>query len=145
MKACWWDAPLGLPDIVVSNPQDSCLRYNSISYNKNFLEPSVQSAASSVESPSSRVQHPESRIQIPAPRVQYSESSVQSPLTSHYYAYILTQNVTDNSIEKEFLKTRKQRINKFSNLHDKYSLCSYCKTSLIKPVILNLTQNIIHY
>ena len=52
--------------------------------------------------------------------------------------YILIQNVTDNSREKEFLKKKKQLIDKYNSLLNKYSQHSNYKTSLIKPAILNL-------
>ena len=61
--------------------------------------------------------------------------------------YILIQNVTDNSREKEFLKKKKQLIKKYNSLLDKYSEHSNYKTSLIKPAIFNLTKEEIlkHY
>ena len=61
--------------------------------------------------------------------------------------YILIQNVTDNSREKEFLKKKKQLIVKYNSLLNKYSQHSNYKTSLIKPAILNLTNEEIpkHY
>ena len=61
--------------------------------------------------------------------------------------YILIQNVTDNSREKEFLKKKKQLIDKYNSLLNKYSQRSNYKTSLIKTVILNLTNEEIpkHY
>ena len=54
--------------------------------------------------------------------------------------YILIQNVTDDTREKEFLKKKKQLIEKYNSLLDKYSRHSNYKTSLIKPAILNLTK-----
>ena len=61
--------------------------------------------------------------------------------------YILIQNVTDNSREKEFLKKKKQLICKYNSLLNKYSQHSNYKTGLIKPAILNLTNEEIpkHY
>ena len=61
--------------------------------------------------------------------------------------YILIQNVTDDTREKEFLKKKKQLIEKYNSLLDKYSRHSNYKTSLIKPAILNLTKEEIpkHY
>ena len=61
--------------------------------------------------------------------------------------YILIQNVADNSREKEFLKKKKQLIDKYNSLLDKHSQHSNYKTSLIKPAILNLTEEKIlkHY
>ena len=61
--------------------------------------------------------------------------------------YILVQNVTKNSREKEFLKKNKQLIDKCNSLVDKYSQHSNNKTSFIKTVILNLTNEEIlkHY
>ena len=61
--------------------------------------------------------------------------------------YILIQNVTDSSREKQFLKKKKQLIDKYNSLPNKYSQHSNYKTSLIKPVILNLTNEEIpqHY
>ena len=61
--------------------------------------------------------------------------------------YILIQNVTDNSREKEFLKKKKQLIVKYNSLLNKYAQHSNYKTSLIKPAILNLTNEEIpkHY
>ena len=54
--------------------------------------------------------------------------------------YILIQNVTDNSREKKFFKKKKQIIDKYNSLLDKYSQHSNYKTSLIKQAILNLTN-----
>ena len=54
--------------------------------------------------------------------------------------YSLIQNVAGNSGEKEFLKKKKQLINKYNSLLDKYSQHSNYKTSLIKTAILNLTN-----
>ena len=61
--------------------------------------------------------------------------------------YILIQNVTDDTREKEFLKKKKQLIEKYNSLLDKYSRHSNYKTSLIKPAILNLSKEEIpkHY
>ena len=61
--------------------------------------------------------------------------------------YILIENVTDDSREKEFLKKKKQLIEKFNSLLDKHSRHNNYKTSLIKPTILNLTKEEIpkHY
>ena len=61
--------------------------------------------------------------------------------------YILIQNATDDSREKEFLKKNKQLIEKYNSLLAKYSRHSNYKTSLIKPAILNLTKEEIpkHY
>ena len=55
--------------------------------------------------------------------------------------------MTDNSREKEFLKKKKQLIDKYNSLLDNYSQRSKYKTSLIKPAILNLTSEEIwkHY
>ena len=60
--------------------------------------------------------------------------------------YILIQNVTDDSREKEFLK-RKQLIEKYNSLLDKYCRHSNYKTILIKPAIFNFTKQEIpkHY
>ena len=57
--------------------------------------------------------------------------------------YILIQNVTDNSREKEFLKKKKQLVDKYNSLLDKHSQHRNYKTSLIKPAILNLTEKVI--
>ena len=54
--------------------------------------------------------------------------------------YILTQNVTDNSREKEFLKKKKQLTEKYNSLLHKYCRHSNYKTNLIKPAILNRTK-----
>ena len=54
--------------------------------------------------------------------------------------YILIQNVTEESWEKEFLKGKRQLIKKYNSLLDKFSLHVNHKTSLIKPAILNLTK-----
>ena len=61
--------------------------------------------------------------------------------------YIIIQNVTDNSTEKEFLKKKKQLIDKDNSLLNKYSQHSNYETSLIKAGILNLTNEEIpkHY
>ena len=61
--------------------------------------------------------------------------------------YILIQNVTDDSREKEFLQKKKQLIEKYNSLLDKYSQHSNYKTSLTKPAILNFTKEEIprHY
>ena len=65
---------------------------------------------------------------------------------SNYFSsdehYILVQNVTDNSTEKEFVKKKKQLIDKYN-----YSQDSNYKARLIKPAILNLTKEEIpkHY
>ena len=61
--------------------------------------------------------------------------------------YILTQNVTDNSREKEFLKKKKQLTEKYNSLLHKYCRHSNYKTNLIKPAILNRTTEEIrqHY
>ena len=42
--------------------------------------------------------------------------------------------------KKEILKEKKQLIDKYESLLDKYSKRSYCKISLIKAAILNLTS-----
>ena len=57
--------------------------------------------------------------------------------------YILIQNVTDDTREKEFLKKKEQLIEKCNSLLDKYSQHSNYKTNLIKPAILNLTKEVI--
>ena len=57
--------------------------------------------------------------------------------------YILIQNVIDHSREKEFLKKKKQLIDKYNSLLDKHSQHRNYKTSLIKPAILNLTEKVI--
>ena len=54
--------------------------------------------------------------------------------------YILIQNVTDHSKDKEFLKKKKQLIDKCNSFLDKYSQHSNYKTNLIKSAILNLTN-----
>ena len=54
--------------------------------------------------------------------------------------YIFIQNVTDNSREKESSKKKKQLIDKYNSLLNKYSQHSYYKTSLIKPATLNLPK-----
>ena len=61
--------------------------------------------------------------------------------------YILIQNATDGSREKEFLKKNKQLIEKYNSLLDKHSRHRNYKTSLIKPAILNLSKEEIpkHY
>ena len=61
--------------------------------------------------------------------------------------YILIQNATDGSREREFLKKNKQLIEKYNSLLDKYSRHRNYKTSLIKPAILNLSKKEIpkHY
>ena len=43
--------------------------------------------------------------------------------------YIIIQNVTDDSREKEFLKKKKELIKKYNSLLDKYSLHSNYKTN----------------
>ena len=50
--------------------------------------------------------------------------------------YILIENVTDDSREKEFLKKKKQLIEKYNSLLEKHSRRNNYKTSLIKPAIL---------
>ena len=62
--------------------------------------------------------------------------------------YSLTQNVTDSSREKEFLKKQNnQLLDKYNSLLGKYSQFSIYKTSLIKLAILSLTSKEIakHY
>ena len=61
--------------------------------------------------------------------------------------YILIQNVTDDSREKEFLKKEKQLIERYNSLLNKYSRHNNYKSSLIKPAILNRTKEEIpkHY
>ena len=54
--------------------------------------------------------------------------------------YILIQNITDDSRQKEFLKKKKQLKDKYNSLLDKDSQHSNYKTSLIKPAILNFTK-----
>ena len=60
--------------------------------------------------------------------------------------YVLIQNVTDNSREKEFLK-KKQLMDKYNSLLETCFQYSNNKTSLIKPAILKLTNEEIqkHY
>ena len=50
--------------------------------------------------------------------------------------YILIENVTDDSREKEFLKKKKQLIEKYNSLLEKHSRRNNYKISLIKPAIL---------
>ena len=61
--------------------------------------------------------------------------------------YNLIQNMTVISREKEFLKKKKQLIDKYHSLLDKCSQSNSMKSSLIKPSILNLTSKEIpkHY
>ena len=61
--------------------------------------------------------------------------------------YILIQNVTDDSREKEFLKKEKQLIERYNSLLNKYYRHNNYKSSLIKPAILNRTKEEIlkHY
>ena len=55
--------------------------------------------------------------------------------------------MTDESREEEFLKKKKQLIEKCNSLLDKHSRHNNYKTRLIKPTILNLTKEEIpkHY
>ena len=78
-------------------------------------------------------------------KVEEIKLHLKSVLSEEHY--ILIQNVTDNSREKEFLKKKKQLIHKYNSLLDKCSQDSNYKTSLIKPAILNLTKEKIpkHY
>ena len=78
-------------------------------------------------------------------KVEEIKLHLKSVLSEEHY--ILIQNVTENSREKEFLKKKKQLIHKYNSLLDKCSQDSNYKTSLIKPAILNLTKEKIlkHY
>ena len=85
------------------------------------------------------------RIYSSLKKLEQIKSYLKNILSEDHY--ILVQNVTDNSRQKEFLKKKKQLIDKYNSLLDKYSQHSNYKTSLIKPVILNLTNEEIpeHY
>ena len=76
------------------------------------------------------------RIYFSLKKVEEIKSCLKNILSEEH---ILIQNVTYNSKEKEFLK-RKQLIDKYSSLLDNYSQRSNCKTSSVKPAILNLTN-----
>ena len=68
-------------------------------------------------------------------KVEKIKSYLKDILSEEHY--ILIQNVTDNSRKKN-LKRKKQLIDKYNSLLNKYSQPSNYKTSLIKPAIFNL-------
>ena len=74
------------------------------------------------------------RMYFSLKKVEESKLYLKNILSEEHY--ILIENVTDDSREKEFLKKKKQLIEKYSSLLKKHSRRNNYKTSLIKPAIL---------